>query len=396
VTRVGPGFVGGALVAAVGCAAVAARHASLSDVSPVTPSGSWREVWTWAVVGALVLYAFGVVLVRVSGAHLAVVVVSAVAIQALPLIAPLLLSKDVYAYWSQARIVSPHGGNPYRDTPASFSSDPAFAYVSESWRRTTTEYAPLWELVSIAPATAAGGRAHRAQLAYRIVAVLGVLATVALVLRRTRNAAAVAFVGWNPLVALHFAGGGHNDAWLAVLLALGVFGAGSARAGAAWSAATFFKGFPGLFVPLELARVRLGPRDGFWIGLGLMTAALAAVSFGVFGSAWITTAFSGANTPTGLGGVHWLEQLGLRYRYAVATGALLFACVYAGLLVHAWRRGRARFSLAAAALCLTAAQLRPWYALWPVVLAGAEEDALAAVVAFALTAYLLLADAVSL
>lgn len=389
-------LVGGALVAAIACAVVAARHASLSDVSPVTPTGSWSGVWTWAVVAALALYGIGVVSLRRSRTQIAVAVACALAIQVLPLVAPLLLSKDTYLYWSQARILSAHDGNPYRDAPARFPSDPSFPYVSESWRTNTTEYAPLWELAGVVPATAGGTRPRRAQLAYRIFAVLGVLAAVALVLRRTGNAAAVAFVGWNPLVALHFAGGGHNDAWLAVLLAVAVFGGGSARGGAAWSAATFFKGFPGLFVPLQLARVRLRAQNSFWLGLGAMTAALAVVSFGVFGSAWITTAFTGANTPSGLGGVHWLEQLGLRYRYAVAIGGLLFACVYLALLAHAWRRGRARFSLAASALCLTAAQLRPWYALWPVVLAGAEEDALAAVVAYALTAYLLLADAVRL
>jgi hypothetical protein len=387
-------LVGGALVAAVACAVVAARHASPSDVSPVAPAGGWRNLWTWAIVGALVLYAIGVVVARLSRPHLAVVVACAVAIQVLPLVAPLLLSKDAYLYWSQARILSVHGGNPYRDAPARFPSDPSFPYVSESWRKSPTEYAPVWELAGVAPATAGGTKAHRAQLAYRVFAVLGILAVVALVLRRTESAAAVAFVGWNPLVALHFAGGGHNDAWLAVLLALAVFGGDSGRGGAAWSAATFVKGFPGLFVPLQLARVRLRARNSFWLGLGAMTAALAIVSFGVFGTAWITTEFGGANTPSGLGGVHWLEQLGLRYRYAVATGALVFANVYVGLLVHAWRRGRARFSLATSALCLTAAQLRPWYALWPVVLAGAEEDAVAAVVAYALTAYLLLADAV--
>jgi hypothetical protein len=387
-------LVGAALVAAVGCAAVAARHASPSDTSPVTPDGGWRGVWMWAVVIALVLYGTGVVVTRLSAPHIAVVVAGAIAVQILPLAAPLLLSKDTYLYWSQARILAVHDGNPYRDAPARFPSDPSFQYVSESWRTSPTEYAPVWELAGVVPATAGGASAHRTQLAYRIFAVLGVLAAVALVLRRTRSAAAVAFVGWNPLVALHFAGGGHNDAWLAVLLALAVFGGDNARGGAAWSAATFFKGFPGLFVPLQLARVRLRAQNSFWLGLGTMTAALAVLSFGVFGTAWITTEFARANTPSGLGGVHWLEQLGLRYRYAVAAGALVFACVYVALLVHAWRRGRARFSLATSALCLTAAQLRPWYALWPVVLAGAEEDAVAAAVAYGLTAYLLLADAV--
>lgn len=354
------------------------------------PTGAWAAVWKWSVVASLVLYALGVAAAR----SLAVAVGVAVVVQVLPLASPLVLSKDAYLYWSQARVLTVHGGNPYRDAPDRFAADPSLPYVSESWRRQTTEYGPVWELVGTAPAAAATSSPRRAELAYRVLAVLGILAVVMLVMRRTRNAAAVAFVGWNPLVALHFAGGGHNDAWLAVLLAVAVFGGGSARGGAAWSAATFFKGFPGLFVPLELARTRLRAKTSFWLGLGATTAALAIVSFGVFGSAWITTAFTGANTPSGLGGVHWLEQLGLRYRYAVALGGLVFACVYVALLAHAWRRGRARFSLATSALCLTAAQLRPWYALWPVVLAGAEEDSLAAVVAYALTAYLLLADAV--
>ena len=383
-----------ALAAAVLAASLAARHAEFAESSPVTPRGGWAHVWTGGVVVALVLYGIGVVLLRRVGS-LRIVLAIAVVIQALPLAAPLLLSKDSYLYWSQARVLISHGGNPYRDPPGRFAQDPSLAYVSESWRTQTTEYAPLWEIVGTAPAAAAGTSHHRAELAYRVLALLGVLAAVFLVARRTRSAAATAFVGWSPLVALHFAGGGHNDALLAALLVLAVSSAG-AGGGGAWSAATFFKGWPGLLVPLELARVRLRARNGWWLGIAGVTVALSIASFAVFGTAWITTAFSGANTPTGLGGVHWLEQLGLRYRYAVLASSFVFACVYVALLAHAWRRGRARFSLATSALCLTAAQLRPWYALWPVVLAGAEEDVLAAVVAYGLTAYLLLADAVSL
>jgi hypothetical protein len=385
-------LAGAALVVAVGCAAVAARHAVHPESSPVTPQGAWGTVWTGAVVASLVLYGLGVALTRSRALALAV----AVAVQLLPLVSPLLLSKDAYLYWSQARVLTVHGGNPYRDPPGRFPSDPSLAYVSESWRQKSTDYGPVWEIVGVVPTSIARTSARRAELAYRALAVLGILAAVVLVARRTRNPAAIAFVGWNPLVALHFAGGGHNDAWLAVLLAVAALSGGRARGGAAWATATLFKGFPGLLVPLELARVRLRPRAAFWLGLAAATVAVAAVSFGVFGTAWITTAFRGANNPSGLGGVHWLEQLGLRYRYAVLLAGLAFACVYVALLVHAWRRGRARFSLATSALCLTAAQLRPWYALWPVVLAGAEEDALAAVVAYGLTAYLLLADAVRL
>ena len=89
-----------------------------------------------------------------------------------------------------------------------------------------------------------------------------------------------------------------------------------------------------------------------------------------------------------------LGQLGLRHRYAVVIGGLVFVAVYLVLLRSAWRTGRARLSLAATALCLTSSLLRPWYVLWPLALAAVEVDELAAVAAIALSGYVLFADAV--
>jgi hypothetical protein len=91
-----------------------------------------------------------------------------------------------------------------------------------------------------------------------------------------------------------------------------------------------------------------------------------------------------------------LTELGVRHRYAVLTGAIVFVAVYLLLLREAWVHGRARLSLAATALCLTASLLGPWYALWPLALAAVELDITAGVAAFALSAYLLLADAILL
>ena len=107
------------------------------------------------------------------------------------------------------------------------------------------------------------------------------------------------------------------------------------------------------------------------------------------------TATIAAHQSSTLGGVHWLTQLGLRHRYAVAAGGQVFAAAYLTLLRSAGRTGRARLSLAATALCLTSSLLRPWYALWPLALAAIEEDEPAAFAAVALSAYLLFADAVS-
>ncbi len=63
------------------------------------------------------------------------------------------------------------------------------------------------------------------------------LRAVLVALAAARPAFAAAFVAWNPVVALHLAGGGHNDAWVAALVmgALALAATGRRQlAGAAW------------------------------------------------------------------------------------------------------------------------------------------------------------------
>jgi hypothetical protein len=244
------------------------------------------------------------------------------------------------------------------------------------------------------PAATAGSSAHRAELGYRVLALLGVLAAALIVARRTRNAAAVALLGWSPLVALHFAGGGHSDAWMMALLVLGVAAPTAARGGAAWPIASAFKVVPAILLPLELAARRLRAPKRWWLGLIGAAVVVIAAATGIFGPHWVVATVAGAHQTSPIGGVHWLTELGLRHRYAVVTGALVFAAVYLALCRSAWRSGRAHLSLAATALCLTSSLLRPWYALWPVALAAVEEDELAGLAALALSAYVLFADAV--
>jgi hypothetical protein len=384
------------LVLTIAAAVVAARHASPSEVSPVSPTGQpWHALWTWGVVAAFALYATGSWITRNGGLSLRLAVITAVLVQTLPLVAPLLLSKDVYLYWSEARIAIVHHANPYRATPGDYPSDPAYDHVSEIWRTETAPYGPAWEALATAPAAAAGSSSHRAELGYRILALLGVLAATLLVARRTRNAAAVALLGWSPLVALHYAGGGHSDAWMIALLVLGVAAPSAARGGVAWPIASAFKVVPAILLPLELAARRLRAPKRWWFGLIGAGVVVVVAATAVVGPRWVTATVAGAHQSSTIGGVHWLTELGLRHRYAVVVGALAFATVYLALLRSAWRSGRARLSLAATALCLTSSLLRPWYALWPLALAAIEEDELAGVAALALSAYLLFADAIS-
>jgi hypothetical protein len=388
--------VGAGLVGTVALAVAAARHAAPSAVSPLVPRGSWNAVWIAALVVAFALYGAGTVLARGNRVSLRIALGIAVAVQAAPVAAPLLLSKDAYLYWGEARVLTVHHANPYRAAPGDYPTDPAVRWISESWRDEPTPYGPAWTVASAAPAVAAGDSAHAAALVFRVLAVLALLASVALVARRTRSAAAVAFLGWSPLLALHYGGGGHGDALMMLIVLGAVTGGTSARVGALWPVASAFKPFPPVLVPLELARRRLAMGTRWWTGLLASTAAVAAASTALFGTRWVHAALTGTSETSPLGGVHWLMELGLRHRYAVVVAALAFLVVYAFLLRDAWRRGRARFSLAATALCLTSSLLRPWYGLWAVALAAVEEDALGAAVAYALSGYLLFGDAVRL
>lgn len=330
------------------------------------------------------------------GGRLAPVLAVAVVVQALPLAAPLLLSKDVYLYWDEARIVTVHHASPYRATPADYPSDPAFNDVSEEWRTSAAPYGPVWETLSLAPAAAAGSSARDAVAGYKLLALLGVLVTLALVAVGTRSTRAVAALGWNPLVALHFAGGGHSDSWLVVFLCLAVVARRRAPAGGAWSLAGGFKPVPLALLPIELAAARLRPGRRFWTALVAVAVVVGIVPTAIWGPGWIRGSLIGIHGSSPLGGVHWLMQAGLSHRDAVVLAGLVFVAVFCVLVVHAWRHGRARLGLAAAALCLTTSLLRPWYGIWPAALAAVEDDGLAMLAAAALSAYLLLGDAVQL
>ena len=388
-------WIGAGTAACVIVAVISARHATPADGSPVEPGGAWRWLWAAALVVGFVLYGAGVLAARRRGAlTLAAAVVVSVVVQLAPLGAPLLLSRDVYLYWAQARVVTVHHANPYVVVPGRYARDPATRIASAQWRTETEDYGPGWVGLGTLPALAAGSSHARAEWLYRVLAAAGVLAAVAVVARRTRSSSAVAFLGWSPLLALHFAGGGHNDAWLAVALVLAVAAGDSAGGGLAWAVGASLKSVPVILLPLELARARFRFSRRFWAGLVGGGLAIAAVSTAFFGVRWVGAAAVGAHSASPIGGVHFLTEAGLRHRDAVALGGLVFVAVYAVLLRQAWVNGRARLSLAATALCFCSSLLRPWYAIWPVALAAVEEDAFAQVAAYALSAYLLFGDAV--
>ncbi|MGZ4352013.1 MAG: glycosyltransferase 87 family protein [Gaiellaceae bacterium] len=393
-----------ALAAGAVCFALVAACAALAwpAGSPLVPRNGGHPVgdraWAWAFLGcaaaALVAYAVGARLLWRGGALVPVAVLAA-AIHRAPLAAPLLLSTDAWTYWDQGRIAAVHGGNPYRDPPNAFPRDPAFRWVGGAWRDSGAVYGPAFTLAS-EPAALAAGRSHDAAAwIYKALAALAVLAAAALAARLSRRPAhALAFVGWNPLLAVHFAGGGHNDAWVAALvlaaLVLGLRGRPQ-WAGAAWAAAVLVKWVPLLFLPLRALEARATGRRIGHLGFGVTAAAILGVASWRYGTGWLE-AFGplarNANHETKFALPHRLAQLGLPHGLAVGLCVAAFALAYLWLLREA-ARGRARLGLAAGLLLLALPYLAAWYVVWAVPLAAAEDDEPAQWLSLALCAYLL-------
>jgi alpha-1,6-mannosyltransferase len=390
--------VGLAVLMLVALAAAAAWPAD----SPLVPRRGGHpegdEAWAWlylgAAAGAFAAYLAGVFVVA-RGARVVPVAVLALAIQLAPLGAPLLLSTDAWTYWAYGRIAAVHGGNPYADEPVEFRGDPAFPHIGTEWHETTAVYGPAFTLSSEPLALAAGDSEDAAAWIYKTLAALAVCAAAALAARVARRRSfAWAFVGWNPLLALHFAGGGHNDAWMAALvlaaLALAARGRGQ-LAGAAWVAAIAVKWVPLVLLPLHVLEARAGRRRLGYVGLGAAAAAITAVATWRYGLDWLgalgpVAGQAGEGTSFAL--PRRLDSVGVPYELGVGLLVAAFGVAYLALAREALR-GRARLGLAAGLLLLASPYLVAWYVVWAVPLAAAEDDRPAQLLALGLSAYLL-------
>ena len=340
----------------------AAAATAWPEQSPLVPRNAGRpegdELWAWAFLGCLV---------------------AAVAAY-------------VGGLWLLARLGVPRWT---ADAPLAFPADPAFPYVGADWRDETSVYGPAFTLASEPLALAAGSSADAAAWIYKALAAAAILAAAGLAaLLSPRPAFAAAFVGWNPLLAIHFAGGGHNDAWMAALvlgaLALGASGRRQ-LAGVAWAVALFVKWVPVVLLPLRAIEARATGRRVGHLGLACAFVAIALLATLRYGRDWLGALgplARNANQETSFAIPHRLTQLGLPREVAWTLAGAAFAVGY-GWLVREAMRGRARLGLAAGLLLLTVPYLAPWYTAWAVPLAAAEDDRAAQLVALVLTAYLL-------
>jgi Glycosyltransferase family 87 len=383
------------------CLVAAACALAWQDGSPLVPrdgglaeQGSARAFLV-LLAAAFASYVIGLALLRRSSTRTRWVLVLAVAVQLVPLGAPLLLSTDAWTYWGYGWIAAEGGGNPYLDPPSAFPESPAAPYLGAAWRDTTTVYGPAFTLVSEPVARAAGSSADAAAWLYKALAAAGILAAVAAISRiAVRPALAVALVGWNPVLAVHLAGGGHNDALVgglaAAALALAV-GRRYQLAGAAWVLAIFVKWVPLVFLVLAALGARARGRPIGGIGILVAFLVVGAVATWGYGLDWLRAVgplADNAVLETSYALPSRLEQLGVPDGAALAAALTLAA---AGLLWLGRRAqgGDPRLGRAACVVLATTPYLAVWYLAWAVPLAAADEDRIARVAALALTAYLL-------
>jgi alpha-1,6-mannosyltransferase len=325
----------------------------------------------------------------------------------LPLLAaPPLGSRDVFAYACQGYAYA-HGFDPYT-AGAQAASCPWTAAVPALWRTTPAPYGPLWLLLSGGAARIAGGSLWAAVIAFRVIALAGLLLAGWCATRLARYASmppgTALWLGVaTPLVLVHGVSGAHNDALATGLALAGLAVAAAAReapgARRRWALAAACGALFALGLAVKVVAIVAAPFALALIGrASLRRLAVAAAPFGAgaaatYAALWAVTGLSfgwvralssttslaqWTSLPTGVGMAfgYLLRVLGVPHGYSTSVsvfrvlGALLLLAVLAILwwrACHAATAGEVLrlTGLALAASVLLAPVFYPWYALTP-------------------------------
>jgi alpha-1,6-mannosyltransferase len=320
------------------------------------------------------------------------VLMAIAAFHALVLLAPPLLSTDVFSYQAYARIGAVYSANPYLQGPHAIQLDPLYPFIDAKWVTTPTAYGPIFTLFSylLAPLSIAAS-----VLSYKALAAISSLVLVGFVwngarLRGLDPARAAALVGLNPLVVLYGVGGGHNDLLMLAALAAGIYLllAHRERSGAASiMLAAGIKLTAALYLPFALAgsggpRTRNRRREVL-VGAAVGAAIVAWLGYAAFGTGplhMLATLQKGQSegdwhslagvisTKLGQPAIGHIVGLCLAGVF-IATTAWLVRRVWRGELD--WIDGAAWSTVV---LLLTASALLPWYVAWLLPLAALASD----------------------
>ncbi len=127
------------------------------------PFGSTELNLGGAGVIAVLALMFACYVIAVRGADRVsprTVLMTIAAVQALVLLAPTLISTDVFSYQAYGRMGALMGINPYLQGPHAIALDSVFPYVGAKWSYIPTAYGPVFTALSylLAPLSIAGAR----------------------------------------------------------------------------------------------------------------------------------------------------------------------------------------------------------------------------------------------
>jgi alpha-1,6-mannosyltransferase len=313
------------------------------------------------------------------------------AVNALVLLAPPLLSTDVFSYQGYAREWIMYGANPYLHGPSVIQLDPLYQLIGAKWISTPTAYGPLFTMLSgllvhgVAHSGGVWSAIGAGALAYKLLAAIAALGTVALLwnaarLRGLNPVRAVALFGLNPLVVVYGVGGGHNDLLMLLAGTAGVYALLAHRersSGALFVIGAAVKFTGALVLPFALASGHgLGApkrRRSILVGAIAATVVIAALSFALFG-AGLFNLFVTLRTVQGEGDWHSIPGFITSAFHLGAIGSavgillgLVFVWIAYRLLRRVWE-GRLDWIDGAAwatlAMLVTASSVLPWYVAW--------------------------------
>ena len=315
-------------------------------------------------------------------------------------LAPPVLSPDVFGYLGYARMGTLYGLNPYVQSPLALISDPIYTWVR--WRVQIDPYGPLFTLLSypLGLLSVAAGL-WTVKVATGLISI-GLVALVWACARRlgVTPLGPTVFVGLNPFLLLYGVGGAHNDLLMMALVMgalLLVLERREGLGGGVLASAMAVKASAGLLLPFFV----LGShhRGRAVVGAAAVAAVLAGVAFAVFGTEGVagmlhglstqSVKISSHNVPNGLGWAFGFGGVSPGVRI-VATSILLISVVV--LLVLVWRGTDwiTGMGWATLALLVTTTWLMHWYLVWLLPLAALGRSRTLRVATLALPAVMVL------
>lgn len=142
-------------------------------------------------------------------------------------VAPGMLSHDIFVYAGYGRVMVAHGANPYFVPLSAFPGDPLAPL--DDWRTAVAAYGPVWLLICAVLSWLLGANAPAYVLAFRLLALMAHLLNMVLIARLLRalgRSERVITLGamlyaLNPLMLFESALGAHNDVLMMTCMLLG-------------------------------------------------------------------------------------------------------------------------------------------------------------------------------